>query len=367
MIAPTLTLAATSGSWIHDIGPVALQLGPLAIRWYGLSYVLGFIAGWWLLARLSKRGLIAIPPDRVGDAAMYFVLGVVLGGRLGYAILYDPALFVTFGKSFPFWALLEINKGGMASHGGIVGTIIASAVIARGFKGPDGIRVGKCPPQHIMDTIAAVCPIGLGLGRLANFINGELLGRIVAMPGKVGPWWAVRFPQEVLDDHAPKLTAQQELDLRVVAARYALPGDETFSQQYQRLLDLLHAGGERAASIKQDLGPLLASRHPSQLYQFAAEGLVLGAVLWLIWRKPRKPGVVGCWFLITYGVLRVATEFWRLPDGHLAVQRIAGLSRGQWLSVLMVVCGSVLLRHFTRKDAEKMGGWGTPRPKPAVT
>lgn len=213
-----------------------------------------------------------------------------------------------------------------------------------------------------MDTIAAVCPIGLGLGRLANFVNGELLGKIVAMPGQSAPWWAVKFPQEVFDEHAPQLTAQQQLDIAVVAAKHALPGDETFAQQYQRMLDALHMGGERALRIKQELGPLLAARHPSQLYQMAAEGLVLGAVLWWIWRKPRNPGVVGCWFLITYGVLRVVTEFWRLPDGHLVVQRIAGLSRGQWLSVVMVVCGTALLAHFGRKrGVTKLGGWAVKR------
>lgn len=354
-------------SWIHDLGPVAVQLGPLAIRWYGLSYVLGFIAGWYLLTRLARRGLIAIPPERVGDAAMYWVLGVVLGGRLGYAIMYDPALFVTFGKSFPFWALLEINKGGMSSHGGIAGTIIAAAVIARGFKDADGNRIGKCPGPHMMDTIAAVCPIGLGLGRLANFINGELLGKIVTMPGAGGggggPWWAVKFPQEIFDEHAPDLSAAQEATLQSLAARYALPSDATFADQYQRVLDALHAGGPRAAEIKQQLGALLASRHPSQLYQFAAEGLVLGAVLWWIWRKPRNPGVVGCWFMITYGALRVVTEFWRLPDGHLAMQRIAGLSRGQWLSVVMVVIGASLLRHYATRDTVKWGGWAVKRTK----
>lgn len=360
MSGPMLTL----GAWIHDLGPIAVQLGPLAVRWYGLSYVLGFIAGWYLLTRLSRRGLIAIPPERVGDAAMYWVLGVVLGGRLGYAIFYDPALFVTFGKSFPFWALLEINKGGMSSHGGIAGTIIAAAIIARGFKDADGKRVGKCPGPHMMDTIAAVCPIGLGLGRLANFINGELLGKIVTMPGAGnGPWWAVKFPTEVYDQHAPKLTGSQEAELLALASRYALPSDATFSQQYQRVLDALHAGGERAAQIKRELGPLLAARHPSQLYQFAAEGLVLGAVLWWIWRKPRNPGVVGCWFMITYGALRVVTEFWRLPDGHLAVQRIAGLSRGQWLSVVMVVIGASLLRYYATRDTKKWGGWAVKRAK----
>ena len=361
----------TLGAWVHDLGPIAFQVGPVAIRWYGLSYVLGFVAGWWLLTRLARRGLILIPPDRVADAAMLWVAGVVVGGRLGYAIVYDPSLFVTFQPSFPFWALLQINKGGMASHGGIVGTIIAAAVIARGFKNADGVRVGKSPGPHMMDTIAVVCPIGLGLGRLANFINGELLGKIVTMPGAgVGPWWAVKFPQEVLDEHAPVLTAQQRLDLSVLAAKNAMPGDEYFDQQYHRVLEAIWRGGERGAQVKQELAPLLAARHPSQLYQFLAEGVVLGAVLWWIWRKPRNPGVVGSWFLITYGALRVLTEFWRLPDGHLAVQRMMGLSRGQWLSVLMVTLGLAFLAHYGRKkNVQKIGGWmrrDTPIKEPTA-
>lgn len=351
----------TLASWVHDLGPVAVELGPLAIRWYGLAYVAGFAIGWFVLHQLAKRGLVLIPPERVGDAAMYFVAGVVIGGRLGYAIIYEPHLFVSFSDRFPFWGLLEINRGGMASHGGIAGVIIASALIARGFKDESGRVVGRCPPQHVMDVIAFLSPYGLFLGRLANFVNGELLGKIVAMPGEPSPWWAVKFPQEVFDEHAPELTPQQMLDLSRLATKHAMPGDLTFDQQYQRLLHVLQAGGERGAEIQRELAPLLAARHPSQLYQAAAEGLVLGAVLWWVWRKPRVPGVVGCWFMITYGVLRIVTEFWRLPDGHLAVQRIAGLSRGQWLSVVMVLVGALLLVHFTRRGGEKVGGWMTKR------
>jgi phosphatidylglycerol:prolipoprotein diacylglycerol transferase len=109
--------------------------------------------------------------------------------------------------------------------------------------------------------------------------------------------------------------------------------------------------------VARELAPFLAARHPSQLYQAAAEGLVLGGVLWWVWRKPRRVGVVGCWFLITYGVMRIVTEFWRLPDGHLAVQRVLGLSRGQWLSAVMVVVGAALMWHYARREGERLGGW----------
>lgn len=350
-----MTLAA----WVHDLGPVAFSLGPLAIRWYGLSYVMGFVIGWLLLRELSRRGLVRIPMDRVGDAIMYFVIGILVGGRLGYVLVYEPSLLVAFDGGFPFWGVLKINQGGMASHGGIVGVILASVVISRGFKNERGEVVGRCEPEHVMDVIALLAPFGLGLGRLANFVNGELLGRVVVGPGegRDAPWWSVRFPQEVFDEHAPELTSQEAFDLSVLASRYALPGDEGFGAQYERMLSVLQAGGARGAEVARELSPFLAARHPSQLYQAAAEGLVLGGVLWWVWRKPRRVGVVGCWFLITYGVMRIVTEFWRLPDGHLAVQRVLGLSRGQWLSAVMVVVGAALMWHYARREGERLGGW----------
>jgi len=187
--------AGDLGGWLHDLSPFVFRLpngfGP---RWYGLSYLAGFLIGWLVLKRLARRGLIAIPEHRVADAIMLVVLGVVVGGRLGYCLVYRPGLFIDFstetvlGLDLPVWGVLKIWDGGMASHGGMAGVIVAAWRISRGFKAEteDGaiITEGRCPPLHVLDALALVAPFGLLLGRIANFINGELLGRVVAGPGE---------------------------------------------------------------------------------------------------------------------------------------------------------------------------------------
>jgi len=359
----------TLASWLHDLSPFALKITDgFGLRWYGLSYAAGFVVAYLFMRALAKRGLILIPADRIADAMTWLILGVVVGGRLGYAIFYEPNLFTTFSSSFPWWGLFALNKGGMASHGGIAGVIIASWWISRGFKDESGKLVGKCSMLHVLDVMAVAAPPGLFFGRIANFINGELLGKIVAMPGEPGPWWTVQFPQEVLSPpmskggHRPPLTEMQQHAMDNLLLKHALTTDN-FEQAYQRVLDALARGGETGRRVATELSPLISARHPSQLYQAFAEGIVLWVSLMLIWRKPRISGVVASWFLIIYGVLRVVTEFWRLPDAQLTVQRILGLSRGQWLSVLMVVAGFLLLAGSfaaARRvvPTQFVGGWG---------
>lgn len=362
----------TLGAWLHNLSPFALEISEgFGLRWYGLSYAAGFVVAYLLMRSLAARGLIQIPKDRVADAMTLLILGVIVGGRLGYCLVYEPTLLTTFTNSFPFWSFFALNRGGMASHGGMVGVIIACVLIARGFRDDRGTIIGRTTPLHVMDVMALCCTPGLFFGRIANFVNGELLGKIVAMPGQPAPWWAVQFPQEMFSasmdkgGHRPPLTAEQAIALqRLIDAHRGAAG--TDEQAFQRVIDLLHKGpAETSRRIAEQLAPLISARHPSQLYQAFAEGIVLGLTLLLIWRIPRAPGVIASWFLIIYGVLRVVTEFWRLPDAQLAVQRIAGLSRGQWLSVLMVVAGLALLR-FSLTRAKRvpglLGGWGTSNP-----
>ncbi|MBS0190452.1 MAG: prolipoprotein diacylglyceryl transferase [Phycisphaerales bacterium] len=358
-------------SWLHDLGPFAVKFTDgFGLRWYGISYVTGFLLAYLLLRLLSARGLILIPRERIGDAMTWVILGVIVGGRLGYAIFYEPRLFVMFSDSFPWWGLLALNKGGMASHGGIAGVIIACWRVSRGFKDEHGRVVGRCSMLHVLDAMAIVTPPGLCLGRLANFVNGELLGKIVAMPGEPAPWWTVRFPQELLSPpmsdggHAPPLSADQQHALAALLRKFSLPSDK-LDDAIHRMLETLQSGpGETRQRLAAELGPLISSRHPSQLYQAFAEGIILFVGLAWIWRKPRAPGVIGAWFLILYGIMRVITEFWRLPDAQLAVQRIAGLSRGQWLSVLMVFAGVIMLWACVAASRRVsppvlLGGWAT--------
>jgi phosphatidylglycerol---prolipoprotein diacylglyceryl transferase len=357
-----MTLAA----WLHDLDPFLIRFTPtFGVRWYGLSYVAGFLIAFGLLRWLAGRGAVLIPKERAADTVIFTAIAIVAGGRLGYALFYKPALFWTFEPSFPWWALVDLTQGGMASHGGIAGAILAAWRISRGWKTPDGQTIGRAPFLHIADAFALLAPAGLFLGRIANFVNGELLGRIIAMPGEPAPRWAVRFPQEVFTDHAPPWTLEQARRFQALLDTVALPGDSDIAA-YDRLLHHIRAGrdapaGPTAAELAEQLAPLLAARHPSQLYQALAEGLIVGAVVWFIARRPRLPGVVGCWFLISYGALRIATEFWRLPDPHLAVQRLAGLSRGQWLSALMVLAGAAALTVIVRRGGDRLGGWGKPR------
>ncbi|MBS0196831.1 MAG: prolipoprotein diacylglyceryl transferase [Planctomycetes bacterium] len=347
---------ATLAAWLHDLSPFIIEVGNgWGLRWYGTAYAAGFVVAWFLLRNLSRRGVTPLSEQRLTDAMVALCMGVVIGGRLGYAIFYEPRLFVTISDSFPWWGLLQINKGGMASHGGMVGVTIACYVIARGVKGPDGKRTGAVPMLHVMDLTAYAATPGLFFGRLANFVNGELLGKIVAAPGEPGPWWSVRYPQELLSDQAPALTRPQELGLAKLLSQFRLP-NQGDAGALDRALHVLRSGPRaEAAKVAEQLTPLLSARHPSQLYQAAAEGLALGLILVVMWRGQRRAGTIAAMFLMVYGVLRILTELYRLPDAHLAVQRIMGLSRGQWLSVGMILCGAGLMGYAMARKTARFG------------
>lgn len=345
-------------AWLHDLNPFLWEFSPgVGLRWYGLSYALGFLAAWGLLRFLAARGVSPIPRARAGDAVMLAALCIVAGGRLGYVLVYQPSLITEFSRGFPFWGVLMIHKGGMASHGGMVGAIVGAMLISRGFKDESGQRVGRAPLWRVIDTFALITPSGLALGRLANFINGELLGKIVARAGEPAPWWSVRFPQEVLERPAELSIEQVEGISRALGlADIPRTGVEQgiFDAAYAGLLERLQNGSQEARAM---LEPLINARHPSQLYQMAGEGLLVGLVIWLVARRPRKAGVVSGVFAMVYGVQRVLTEFWRLPDAHLASPTLLGLSRGQWLSVVLALAGAVIVLWASRRHADKTPGW----------
>ncbi len=365
MTPDVLTLA---DAWLHSLDSVLVSIGPIKIRWYGLSYVLGFMVGWYLLWLLAGRRATPIPRDRALDVIVWLVGGVLIGGRLGYAVFYKPSLFIGVTGDFPFWDLLALHKGGMSSHGGIIGVCVAAMRIRKGWKneaGPDdqGQIHGDCPFLHVTDLIALIGTPGLVLGRLANFINGELLGKIVAGPGEAAPWWSVRYWQEAPERWEQLSEAQRSL----IAESASVPsgpvrdGDEPFvNAAIGHVAALAEAARDGSASAAEELARLINARHPSQLYQALAEGVFTGLMVWWIARKPRVPGLVGAWFLIVYGVGRVLTELVRLPDSHLARATVLGLSRGQWLSVLMVATGTTVLWAVTRgplRTGDRLLGW----------
>ena len=256
--------------------PIALQLGPLAIHWYGLMYLAGFMAFLWLgRKRIAVLNDTRINAKLLDDLLFFGVIGVILGGRLGYVFFYKASYYLNHPLE-----MLAVWQGGMSFHGGFLGVLVAMAWIA---------HRQKLRWLQVTDFIAPLVPPGLAFGRLGNFINGELWGRPTDVP------WAMVFPQV---DSLP--------------------------------------------------------RHPSQLYQFVLEGLLLFALLWLYARKPRPVGMVSGLFLAGYGSFRFLAEFAREPDDFLGLLSL-GMSMGQWLSLPMVIIG-VLLMYFSKQRAAASGG-----------
>ena len=249
---------------IHpNIDPVALAIGPLAIRWYGLMYLIGFGAAWWLGRRRINQGHAPINLVQFEDLMFWCILGVILGGRIGYVLFYKPAYYLAHPNE-----ILFIWQGGMSFHGGFLGVLIALYWIAQRHQ-IAWLKLG--------DFLAPLVPIGLATGRLGNFLNGELWGRVTDVS------WGMLF---------------------------------------------------------RDGGPM--PRHPSQLYEMFAEGVLIFVLLWWYSSRPRPTGAVGGLFLLGYGFARFVCEFAREPDAFLGVLSL-GMTMGQWLCLPMLLVGALLL------------------------
>ena len=327
-------------SYLHTLDPYVIQLtdGGFGIRWYGLAYVAGFLIAWSLIKWLANTGRSIVPPSRVADLMIYAIVGVLVGGRLGYAAFYDPSLFTDAARNMdgqvvpPWWALLAINQGGMASHGGMIGVLAAMLIFM--------IRHKLVPAIHAADLIAFVAPPGLFLGRMANFINGELWGHPIADQDNPA-WWSVKYPEEIYFGE----TNLEQL-------RGVIPGDQTF---LPGVVESLRAGDPVVTEV---VVPQLTAYYPSQLFQALADGPILFLVLIAVWWVPRKGGVLTGTFLIAYGLLRTVTEMFRQPDEGVSL--LMGLSRGQFLSVFMIVAGMLLLLIASKSRSQKLGGLGSP-------
>ncbi|QTC86821.1 prolipoprotein diacylglyceryl transferase [Brevundimonas pondensis] len=280
-----------------EFDPVLIHLGPLPIRWYALAYVAGIVLGWWYASRLAKTerlwspGKPPVTGPQLDDLVLWITLGVILGGRFGYALFYKPAMFaqVFTGDS---WGerleLLQLWTGGMSFHGGFLGVVIAIAIYA---------NRQKINPLSLGDLIAPVAPLGLFFGRIANFINGELWGRETTVP------WAIRF----------------------------------CNARIEQMYGFCPAGNE--------------PRHPSQLYEAGLEGLLLFVILSLAiwkWRMLKRPGFVTGLFLLGYGVCRAALENVRQPDAGLENLPL-GLTMGMILSIPMMLVGAWLIWRALKK------------------
>lgn len=244
--------------------PIAFKIGPLKVHWYGLMYLVGFIGAWWLALYRARKPSSGWNPQQVADLIFYSAIGVIIGGRLGYMLFYDTINF--FHNPL---LLFKVWDGGMSFHGGLAGVGIATWIYA---------RVHQKYWVNVIDFAAPLVPIGLAAGRLGNFINGELWGRVTTVP------WGMIFPKA---------------------------------------------------------GPL--PRHPSQLYEFLLEGVLLFTILWWFSSKRRPPFAVAALFLVCYGCFRFFAEFFRQPDPQRGFIALGWLTMGQLLSFPMILIGCIAL------------------------
>ena len=281
---------------IHpNFDPIALHLGPLAVRWYGLMYLLAFIQC-IVIGRLRLRlpyvAAQGWTTKDIDDILFYGVLGTILGGRLGYVVFYKSSFYLANPLD-----IFKVWEGGMSFHGGMIGVTIAMVLFA---------WQRKRTWLQVTDFVAPLVPLGLAAGRFGNFINGELWGRVTNPNAP----WAMLFQNASPDDAIWLRTHPQQ------AAQWNL--NEIF-ERYQML-----------------------PRHPSQLYEIALEGFALFIVMWLMSRKQRPAGAISAVFLIGYGLARFTVEFAREPDDYLGLLAM-NLSMGQWLSLPMIIGGIGLL------------------------
>ena len=256
----------------HKIDPIAFHLGPVPVHWYGIMYLVGFAAVWLLArCRIKQPQWSDWKITQVSDIVFYGALGAILGGRIGYTWVYNMAGFL----QHPL-VIVKIWQGGMSFHGGLFGVAVAWYFYS--------LHIKK-PYFAITDFIAPFAPIGLGAGRLGNFINGELWGRVTTVP------WGVVYP---------------------------------------------------------NAGPL--PRHPSEIYEFLLEGVLLFIIMWFYSRKPKPYRAVTAMFLLGYGVLRFIAEFFRQPDPQLGFIAWGWLTMGQLLSFIMIVLGVALMTMAYRNS-----------------
>jgi phosphatidylglycerol:prolipoprotein diacylglycerol transferase len=274
------------------------NVGP---RWYGFAYVLAFVSAYFVVRLLSTRGDCDLPPEHVSDFITWTALfGVLVGGRIGYVLFYKPEMLRE-----PL-SILRVWEGGMASHGGMIGILALSFYYARKH---------KLSWTNLGDALVVAAPIGLFFGRCANFVNGELYGRVTNVP------WATLFPKELLEN-------PDERDRAIAAAQKIDPS----------LLDpdAIIQAARHNSQINGILHGILTPRHPSQLYEAFFEGVVLFAILWFARTQMRQPnGVLTGLFFICYALFRIVCENFREPDAPL----VASFTRGQFFSFFLIGIG----------------------------
>ncbi len=257
------------------IDPVLFSIGPVHVRWYGVMYILGFIASYFLIQKQQRSKQIGLTGAAAQDLVFYLAIGVIAGGRLGYILFYEYNDLMAYIKN-PL-EIIATWHGGMSFHGGCIGCLLTGWIFC---------RKRKIPFAAVADSAVVTCPVGLGLGRLGNFINGELLGRPSDVP------WAMIFP----------------------------------------------AGGP-------------VPRHPTQIYEALAEGVVLFIIMWSLRKKQFKDGMMIAFFLLFYGILRFIIEFFKEPDPQIGFI-FHYFTMGQILCMAMVPASILLMLYINRRGTE---------------
>ncbi len=329
--------------YVHDLNPIALPIyGGLALRWYGLAYLLGFVSGFLLLRNLAQRGLWVLKPEKTADfIAAAALFGVFLGGRLGYILLYHvPAKGWGSLADDPL-LVFRVWEGGMASHGGILGLVVFTWFYA---------RKEKVSWTALGDGLCVVAPLGLFFGRMANFINGELYGRVAN-----GVGWAMKFPLTLMDGKAPEAARLYEAAAAAAAVdpgfakvyqEYGVSGHQDEGQAAYGLFESLLEANRNSDQVSEAIAPYLEPRHPSQLYEGLLEGLLLFIILYVVRvRFPKAPdGLLTGLFFALYAGFRIFGEHFREPDAAM----VGEFSKGQFFSFFMFVFAAAFLAHAWR-------------------
>lgn len=303
------------------INPVALSLGPFAIRWYALSYIVGLLIGWRYCLGLADRRPHLVGRTDVDDFLVWATLGVVIGGRAGYVLFYNLQYYIDRPREIVF-----LWHGGMSFHGGALGVTVAIFLFT---------RARRIPMFAFSDIIAAAVPIGLFFGRIANFINGELYGRPADVP------WAMKFPSELLaypQKAGAALAAVTRIDPRINS------------------VEAIIAAYRNHPHIRAIVDQVLTPRHPSQLYEAFCEGILLFLLLFVAeragWRQ--RPGVLTGLFLCGYAVARMSGELFRQPDAQLGYL-FFGTTMGQLLSIPLLIAGIAIIAWARHAPAAGAG------------
>ena len=329
--------------YVHHLNPIALPIyGGLALRWYGLAYLFGFIGGFLLLRHLAQRGLWVLKPEKTADfIAASALFGVFLGGRVGYMLFYHLPKVGWAGLAKDPLLVFRVWEGGMASHGGILGLVIFTWFYA---------KKEKVSWTGLGDGLCVVAPLGLFLGRMANFVNGELYGRVAN-----GVGWAMKFPLTLVDGNAPEFdrfndaaVAAVQVEPKLSKAYQALEAASNQEYPYAKsaYFEALLDANRHSGKVNDAIAPYLEPRHPSQIYEGLLEGALLFTILWVVRvRFKNAPhGLLTGLFFLLYPIFRIFGEQFREPDAAM----VGFLTKGQFFSLFMFIFSGCFLTYAWR-------------------